>query len=112
MPLPRLVRHLSDTKFTDFYERRIPLDVRNQVRMAHSFRGNSVTVFEERPHWQDASQWSKIPIAQVRYDAAQWQLYWADRNGKWHIYDSLQPQKDFDRVIREIDADLTRIFFG
>jgi DUF3024 family protein len=55
-----------------------------------------------------------VRIAQLRYDptALAWTLYWADRNSRWHPYDDLEPTKDLDAVLREIDEDPTCIFFG
>ena len=114
MPLPELTRRLVEQKLGEFCECRIPLDARDQVRLSFSFRGNSVTLFEERAPWRGEGEWSKKPIAQLRFDAdkGEWRLYGADRNGKWHSYPDLEPTAKLEDVIAEIDADPTFIFWG
>ena len=53
-------------------------------------------------------------MAQLRYQRQHphhWSLYWADRNGRWHRYDDLEPGP-VDKVLNEIEADPTCIFWG
>jgi hypothetical protein len=54
-----------------------------------------------------------VRVAQLRYSAStcQWSLYWADRNGRWHPYDDLD-SGPVDKVLNEIEADPTCIFWG
>jgi Protein of unknown function (DUF3024) len=64
------------------------------VRVEAVVRGNSVTIFDCRPPWHpNLTEWSKVRVAQLRYsaDTHHWSLYWADRNGRWHRYDDLDP---------------------
>ena len=55
-----------------------------------------------------------MKIAQLRFEPADatWALYWADRNGRWHRYDDLDPTRVLEEVLAEIDEDPTCIFFG
>ncbi|MBI4321484.1 MAG: DUF3024 domain-containing protein [Chloroflexi bacterium] len=39
-------------------------------------------------------------------------LYWADRNGRWHLYDDREPSRDLADLLIEVNADPTGIFFG
>jgi hypothetical protein len=59
------------------------------------------------------TEWSKVRVAQLRYSAntQHWSLYWADRNGRWHRYDDLDPGP-VDKALNEIEADPTCIFWG
>jgi Protein of unknown function (DUF3024) len=41
--------------------------------------------------------------------AHDWSVYWTDRNGHWHRYDSLQPGR-INQVLREIESDPTGTF--
>lgn len=114
MALPELVRHRVDKKIKEFFERKVPPHVRHQVRLIHAVRGNSVTLIEERPYFRDPSEWTQHRFAQIRYqpESKSWALYSSDRNGKWRPYPVLEPQRDLDAVIAEIDADPICTFFG
>jgi Protein of unknown function (DUF3024) len=93
---------------------RVPVRLRHQVRVEAAVRGNSVTLFDCRPPWHpNLTEWSKVRVAQLRYSAStyQWSLYWADRNGRWHPYDDLD-SGPVDKVLNEIEADPTCIFWG
>ncbi|MBA3373090.1 MAG: DUF3024 domain-containing protein [Euzebyaceae bacterium] len=97
-------------------EQRVPGEALDQVRVEVQTRGKSVTVVERRAPWRPEAgpEWSRMWIAQLRCDpgSSRWTLYWANRNGRWHRYDTLQPQRNVQRVIDEIDEDPTAIFWG
>jgi hypothetical protein len=87
---------------------------RDHARRPGITTGNSVTIFDCRPPWHpNLTEWSKVRVAQLRYSAStcQWSLYWADRNGRWHPYDDLD-SGPVDKVLNEIEADPTCIFWG
>lgn len=113
-PLPEFVERQVRTKIGAYCEGRVPADAQHQVRMSYDIRGSAVTLVEQRPAFQDPSQWVDLPIAQLRYDpdVQQWTLYCADRNGRWHCYEPLDPQKNLEALLREIDEDPTHIFWG
>ena len=92
----------------------VPVQLRDQIRIEATVRGNSVSMFECRPPWHgDLTEWSKVRVAQLRYstDSHQWSLYWADRNGRWRRYDDIDPGP-VDRLLDEIEGDPTCIFWG
>jgi len=98
-----------------FCEKHSPPEMRDELRLEYTTRGNSVTIADCRPVWQGApGDWTRMPIAQLRYQPANelWTLYWADRNDRWHLYEDLEPTKDLDAVLAEVDEDPTCIFFG
>jgi len=87
---------------------------RNQLRLEAIVRGNAVTIFDCRPLWHsNLTGWCKLEVAKLRYSASgqRWSLYWADRNGRWHRYDGLEPGSG-DEMLNEIDRDPTCIFWG
>jgi hypothetical protein len=94
--------------------KRIPPDIRDKVTLTFEFRDNSVTLFENRPRWNEPSQWTHSAIAQFRFEPStgNWTLYCVDRNSKWHIYQGLESTKRFDVLLNEVDHDPTGIFFG
>ena len=68
-------------------ERKIPEQARSKIRLEHAVRGSNVTILERRAPWQvDVEpEWTKHPVAQLRYDGSVWRLYWPDRNTRWHL---------------------------
>lgn len=115
MPLSDFVKTLIQKKVGEFCNKRVPVHLRNQVNVTFETRANNITLYENRAPWRPGLiEWTKSKVAQIRYDEkkAMWTLYCPDRNGKWHEYESLPPTKNLDRIIEEIDADPTRIFWG
>ena len=114
MSLPDSTKQQLEQILSPYCEKRIPPHARHQVRMTYSFRGNSVTLIEERPAFGQPETWVKIPVAQFRYDEKnkEWTLYCVDRNSKWHVYDEIEPTIDFESLLQEVDDDPTRIFWG
>lgn len=98
-----------------FCESNSPAEHAHHLRVEYGVRGKSVTIYECRPPWDDngAEEWTRQPIAQLRYDQQGflWQLYWADRNDRWHVYDMLEPA-EVKTLLTEIDTDPTCIFWG
>jgi hypothetical protein len=89
---------------------RVPASFRNQIRVEAAVRGSSVSIYECRPPWHpDLTEWSKVRVAQLRYsaDTHHWSLYYADRNGRWHRYDDLEPGP-VGQLLCEIDLPLSR----
>jgi hypothetical protein len=114
MPLPEFTRKLVETKLTKYCEQKIPLHVRHQLRLNYRFRGNQVTLFSERPVFDQPEKWGESVIAQFRFSLLdrKWSLYCADRNSRWHLYGLLAPNSDFDELLKEVDRDPTGIFYG
>jgi len=115
MALSPLVRTLAEKKIEEFCKKRIPEPVQEQVKLSYKFRGNSVTIFENRPPWgKGMTEGTSVPVAQIRYDEkkGEWTLYCADRNNKWHEYYDIDPSKDINILLKEIDEDPTGIFWG
>jgi hypothetical protein len=114
MPLPPLVKQLIEKKLTAYCQRKIPAHLHNEIRLNFKFRGNTVTLYESRPAFRMPDQWSEIPVAQFRYDPQDnlWTLYCADRNSRWHPDMEIDPVKDFDLLLQEVDRDPTGIYWG
>jgi hypothetical protein len=76
----------------------------------------AVTIFECRPPWREdfGPHWTRFPVARLRYTKArkEWAIYWRDRNLRFHLYDLVEPNPHVTRLLAEIDADPTCIFWG
>ena len=95
----------------------VPPHARGKVWYDWRVRGNQVTVAEKRPAWWDGAGPDEITIqefARFQYDPAthHWMLKWADRNGRFHPYEGFESERSFERLVDEVDADPTCIFFG
>lgn len=112
--LPELVRKKVEREVGHYCEDRVPPHVRDKIRNEYEIRGNSVTIVERRPPWRDdlGTEWSRLTVAQLRFEDKKWVLYWSDRNGKWHLYDLFDPTPDLSAVLAEVDNDPTGIFWG
>lgn len=114
MSLPEFTRKLVETKLTEYCERRIHIDIRDQVNLTFKIIRDKVTLIETRPYFKDPSIWTENPVAQFRFDyeSKKWTLYCMDRNSRWHLYDLIKPSADFDDMLKALDDDRTGIFWG
>ena len=87
MALPDVTKQRAKQRLTTFCKSRIPARVRHQVRLKYATRGDTVTLFEERPAFRDRTRWVRLQIAQFRFDTdhLKWSLDWADRKRRWHL---------------------------
>ena len=114
MSLPVDLKEKVEELLRSFCERRVPENVRDQIRLSVSVRGNSVLLSEERPRWDKPSEWLSMKIAQFRFNpsSSKWSLHCRDRNERWHAYSLVKPTKDFAVLLKEVDSDPTGIFWG
>lgn len=110
MALPETEKFRADRLLVEFCERRVPLHVRDQIRLLYNFSGNKVILIESRPVYYDPSRWTEMPVAQFEYNEAAktWNLYGYNRN------DHRLPvaKGALDALIEEVDSDRTGIFWG
>ena len=114
LDLPELTRLRVEQELTAYCDRKVPLHVRDQVRLAFDLKGTHLTLFEERAPFGDGTQWTRMPIAQFRFDpaSAEWTLYCRDRRERWQPYRYAEPAKAIGALLHAVDADQTRIFWG
>jgi len=114
MPLSEFTRKLVETKLTEYCKHRIPIDIRDQIRLIFKIMRDKVTLIETRPCFRDPSIWTENPVAQFRLDknTHKWTLYCMDRNSRWHLYDIIKPSADFDDMLKALDRDPTGIYWG
>lgn len=115
MALSEIQRKKVERTLSVFCDQRIPPHVRDKVKLSFEFRGDTATLFEDRPVWNDPSaEWTHMKVAQFRFDEKKlkWKLFCSDRNGKWHEYQNFAASSDFDNMISEVNEDPTGIFWG
>ena len=114
MPLSEFTKKLIETRLAEYCDRKIPIHVRDRVKLIYRIIGTKVTLIETRPYHMNPSVWTETPIAQFRFDNAtkKWSLYSLDRNSKWHLYDLIKPSADFEDMLKALDNDKTGIFLG
>ena len=95
---------------------KVPVRVRDEVRVEVDVAGRHLTIVECRPPWQAdmGAEWTRFPIARLRYTKATgvWSLYWRDRNLRFHAYDPVSPTASVEDLLAEVDRDPTAIFWG
>lgn len=110
-----IVPDLYLAKIHRYCAERVPAELLDRIRIEAMVRGRSVTIFECRPPWRGGigPEWTRHPVAQMRYDVANnlWTLYWSDRNGRWHVFDLIDPGS-IRELLQEIELDRTAIFWG
>ncbi len=93
---------------------RPPESVRDQVDFDYRLEGQSLFLYEVRPHWQDKNQILDTPVAKLTYVKSKkaWKLYWMRQDLKWHSYDPLAEHKNLDALLNEVVEDPNGCFFG
>jgi hypothetical protein len=95
-------------------KRRSPEQFRDELRLVYEVKGHDVSVYEERPDWKDARQWSSLPVAKFKYvrKDSSWKLYWMRSDMKWHLYEAPRGAKTLEALVEEVDKDPHGAFFG
>ena len=114
MELPIEVRAHAEELIRRFCEARVPEAGREEVRLLFKTKGCSITLIEERPHFQREGLWALLPIARSRYQktTGQWTLYRRNRSLRWFVYPNVGPARDLSELIAAVDRDTTGIFWG
>ena len=114
MALSEIQRAQVTKRLTAFCDARVPAAVRNQVRVGFRVKGSEVVLFEERPAFQAPHEWREMVVAKFKYVGAQglWRLYCQHRDLRWHSYQGLPAARSFDKLLDEVAADPTGIFWG
>ena len=94
----------------------LPTDARVRSQLQRGFRieGLSVILFESRPHFMPPHEWQEEPIAKFTFvkSANSWKLFCMFRDLKWRAYEPFPESPDLGRLVGEVRADPTAIFWG
>jgi len=107
------LKHIENTA-GKMCERRSPAQFRDELRTIFEVKGHDVTVYEERPRWDNPQQWSSHPVAKFKYIRKDnvWKLYWMRSDMKWHLYPMPRGTKTLEALVKEVDSDPQGAFFG
>ncbi len=87
-----------------------------KIRYEVDVDDRSLTILECRPPWRAdlGPEWTRFPVARLRYTKSrrEWQIYWRDRNLKFHAYDLVPPTANVESLLEHVEADPTGIFWG
>jgi len=69
MALPEIKRAEANRDLEKYCADNPLPEFRDQIRYTYTFRGNDVTLFEERPPWDGKGfEWTKVSVARFRYE--------------------------------------------
>jgi hypothetical protein len=114
MAIPERQRASVTRQLTEYCAPHPRAEVRRVLRYGFEFASSHVILFEERPHFERSSEWTRLDIAKFRWVAArgEWQLYCQFRDLKWRAYRPRPSARTFGALLREVEADRTGIFWG
>jgi hypothetical protein len=94
--------------------RRSPVQYKDQLEYIFEINGQSVSIYEIRPRWDNPREKTKLGVARFKYirSQKQWRLYWMSRDLKWHLYDPDEMPKTLEALVRVVDKDQHGAFFG
>ncbi|TFE19360.1 DUF3024 domain-containing protein [Cohnella luojiensis] len=96
---------------SEYAEKKVPKHIRNQIKIIYKFRGNNVTLIEERPAFRGEG-WVEHDIAQFRLVDNKWNVYWRDSKDRWHLVEEITPDEDFEKQLKIVDKDNSGVFWG
>lgn len=107
------LKHIENT-VGRMCQRRSPAHLRDQLRTVYNVKGHDVTVYEERPRWNNPQAWSSTGIAKFKYIRTYnvWKLYWMRSDMKWHLYEPSRGSRTLEALVKEVDTDPHGAFFG
>ena len=114
MPIPTAERTHVEQVLSRVCSEHSPQHFRDKLVYEPRIVGNSAFIVERRPHFMNRHRWTEHLVAKFRYvvSAGTWELYCADRNGKWHKYQRTRPNRRIEPLLAEVWRDPTGIFFG
>ena len=114
MAIPPVQRQLAEKQIEYYCKTKIPKEIQNEIQLKYSVRGNSFTLMESRPKWDDGSEWIDMKIAKMTFDikSMKWKLYWSNQHQNFFSYDGLSPKTEIKDLLKEINEDPTCIFWG
>lgn len=106
-------KNLAEKIFSDFCDRRVPVEIRDRIYLAYVIEDHVITLFENQVHWSDPGKWSRTDIAQFRFNEKDfsWKLYCRD-NDEWIVYSNTEPDRKLINLLAEVEADPARVFWG
>jgi len=95
-------------------KRRPPVDIRHKVDLAFRISGQSIELFEIRPHYErrDLIIHSKFAKATFVRTLNVWKVFWMRASGKWNAYPPRSKVKTLQHFFKLVDEDKYHCFWG
>lgn len=109
------IQKIKNTIETEFMaKRRPPLEIRTQLDFGYRITGQSVELFEVRPHWREPGVIMQSEIAKATYVKTQnvWKIYWMRQDLKWHGYEPCPQVSTLEAFLEIVAEDAYACFFG
>jgi hypothetical protein len=115
MALTELELKRFERAVSKFVERRRPAPhIRPKLDIGFRFKGQSVEIFEVRPHWQGRDEVMENSVAKATFvkHGHEWRIYWQRADLKWHRYVPHPTASDIEEFLQVVDEDAHCCFFG
>jgi Protein of unknown function (DUF3024) len=114
LALTELQKTQVDKLLAAYCAKRVPSAVQTQLRVGYRIEVNAIILYEERPAFRPPHDWQEMVVAKFTYVGTQrvWRLYCQHRDRRWHTYQALPAASSLARLLDEVDADPTGIFWG
>lgn len=91
-----------------------PSELSAQLRIECEIADRDVTIFESRPPWDGRGDWTRSPIARLRFTGTtgEWSLSWCDSDDRWHRDADARPSSDVGVLLDHVDADPSSFYWG
>src|SRR5260370_26564596 len=95
-------------------ERRPPPHIRVKVDLAFRISGQSIEIFEIRPHWRNKGTTLEHPVAKATYNKSKlkWKVFWQRADLKWHSYQPSPEVASVEEFLDLVRDDDHCCFFG
>ena len=97
-----------------FCEKRVPVEIRDELRLEYSIDRHDVELYEVRPHWEDPAEEMQTPVAKFRFvrSTREWRLFWMRQDLKWHAYEPCASSRRLEELVEVVGRDEIGSFFG
>jgi hypothetical protein len=115
MTLSALEIKLCERLVAEFVrQRRPPPHLRAKVDLAFRIAGQSVEIYEIRPHFLDKDRILEHPIAKATYNKTKknWKVFWQRADMKWHGYQPHLEAASIEEFLDVVREDSHNCFFG
>ncbi len=95
-------------------EIRPPEEIRDQLDISYKIDGQSIVIYEIRPHWDDPNKKIESLIAKTTYIKSKnhWKIFWLRADLKWHSYSPVPIVKTLKEFNEIVEGDSYGCFWG
>jgi len=93
---------------------RPPEAIREKLDIAYRIEGQSIIIYEIRPHFQLPEKIIKSGVAKTTFVKAKnhWKVFWQRADLKWHSYEPKPAVKTIKEFTELVEKDEYHCFFG